>query len=803
MADEIKRVISVDVNAAVDALNELGDIVEDTSYSFHSLKDAKKYIDNLRASLIDLEEGSEAWEATIAEITSLEAKLNASMKATASSVSDAAGSYNALSKEMSELKKAWKATNDESEREQLGKRILEINTQLKEFDSSVGVFSRNVGNYEGAFTKAFESIGERVKSLNKPLETAKGGVKSFGSALKALAANPIGAVIMAIVAAVKLLKKGFEGNEEATRSLKKAFAAFQPVIDMVSNAIGKLAGFIGNLAEKVIPALVSGFQKAEMAIAKLLNKIGIVSDEQLANLEAGIEKQKERVEQSIALTDREQKLQDRKREMLTMEAETEVKVSELRSKAAEKDKYNSKQRAAFLNEALELQKKLGAEEAAIAKEEYDILLERSKLSTNDAEMNDKLAQAKANYIKVEAETNNKNKELISQLSEMRKADAEAAKKASDAIVEAEKKKQEKLDEIRKEDLEKIKGIQHDTELSLMEGKEREIAILTEKYNEEMTLLEKYGEDTAKVTELYNKNLEEINEKYRKDRESKAVGGGDKRLKAADNDIALEKFIADKTIEVEEEKQARLLELELQGLEQKKAIYQELMDNDDISAEKKKEYADRLAEIDASIIENSNKRKEFEIANIQDTVSKYTGLADSISSLMDNVASAWQESIKQRQANGKITEKEAKKEFEQSKKLQIATAVINGLAGVAMAVSTAMSLGPVLGPIMAAVNSATVIASTAAQIAKIKSTTFEGGGGDLASSSASSSSTSTPTEAAIQYNPDYQANITGASETTDLANAVNEGQRDTKVYVVESDIEEVGRRVQVRESESTF
>ena len=278
MADEIRRVISIEVDKAVDALNELGDIIEETSYSFHSLKDAKKYIDNLRASLIDLEEGSEAWEATVAEITTLEAKLKASMKATASSVTDAAGSYNALSKEMSELKKAWKATNDEAEREELGKKILDINNQLKDFDSSIGNYQRNVGNYEGAFTKAFESISEKVKSLNKPLETAKGGVKSFGSALKTLAANPIGAFIMAIVSAFKLLKKGFEDNEEATRSLKKAFAAFQPVIDVVSNAIGKLAGFIGNLAEKVLPALVSGFQKAEMAIAKLLNKIGKIID---------------------------------------------------------------------------------------------------------------------------------------------------------------------------------------------------------------------------------------------------------------------------------------------------------------------------------------------------------------------------------------------------------------------------------------------------------------------------------------------------------------------------------------------
>ena len=149
--------------------------------------------------------------------------------------------------------------------------------------------------------------------------------------------------------------------------------------------------------------------------------------------------------------------------------------------------------------------------------------------------------------------------------------------------------------------------------------------------------------------------------------------------------------------------------------------------------------------------------------------------------------------------GKITEEQGKKEFESTKKMQIAAAVINGLAGVAMAVATAMSLGPIAGPIMAAVNSALVITTTALQIAKIKSTTFDGGGsisGDVPAPAA-------PTAAAVEWTPQYSANMTGESETVNLANAVNQGQKDQRVYVVESDINEAGKRVQVRESESTF
>ena len=101
--------------------------------------------------------------------------------------------------------------------------------------------------------------------------------------------------------------------------------------------------------------------------------------------------------------------------------------------------------------------------------------------------------------------------------------------------------------------------------------------------------------------------------------------------------------------------------------------------------------------------------------------------------------------------------------------------------------------------MAAVNSAMVIATTAAQVAKIKSTAFDSGGsvgGETAPQAA-------PAPVAMEYVPNYSTNITGESETVNLAAAVNEGQRDQRVYLVESDIQEMGRRVEVREAESTF
>jgi chromosome segregation ATPase len=207
MADEIKKVIEVDVSGALDSLDDLRDEVVSAGYSFKSLGDAKKYIDALKASLIDLDETSDEYAERVEEIDKVQEKLNTAMKATGSRLKDAEGSYNALSKQMSELKKQFKATNDEAERNALAKQIVGINDQLKTMDASIGNFQRNVGNYEAAFTKGLSGITKEIEALGNPLAIAKNGVIALGNAFKALIANPVGAVIMAIVVAIKALKR--------------------------------------------------------------------------------------------------------------------------------------------------------------------------------------------------------------------------------------------------------------------------------------------------------------------------------------------------------------------------------------------------------------------------------------------------------------------------------------------------------------------------------------------------------------------------------------------------------------------
>ena len=838
MAEEIRRVITVDVSDSLDNLDELREKVVSAGYSFSSLKSAKSYIDRLRASLIDLDETSEEYAERVDEIDKVQDKLNKAMKATGDKAKDAEGSYNALSKKMSELKKAFKETNDEAERDKLAKQIVGINDQLKEMDASIGNYQRNVGNYEGAFTKGLAGITSQIQALGNPLAIAKNGVNALGKAFKALLTNPVGAFIMAIVVAVKALKKGFEQSETASNSLKKAFSAFQPVINAINNAFTGFAKIVGNIAEKAIPALVNGLMKAGDWMMTLLNKIGIVSDKKLESFRKSIEAQKEAVKVTQDLTDRDIELTEKRRKFQVNEAKTEMEVAELRAKAADKDKYSAKQRENFLNQAIAKERKLNDEKLALAQEEYDILKKRSELTDNDAEINDALAAAEANLYNTKKEYYAKERELIAQ----KIAAGQELSAAEKEILEEQK-----------EELKKVEEIRNRAELSQLSSKDRELEILKRKYEEEKALLEKYGKDTTQLTaeyeaqrqEIINKNggdkAKEINEravqslmngtdrqlailKKRYEEEKKLLeangidtvnltkeyerqvaeakaGEGEGKIKDINDNSALERDIADKTIFIELEKKEKLLQIERERLEGTKAIYEELYKLDDLSEEKKQEYADKIKEIDAALVENSHNTKEVQKAQAQDLINTYNQVSQSIGELMNNVAEIWQDSIKQRVKNGKITEEQAKKEFENSKKLQIATAIINGLAGAANAVSSAMTIPPPAGPIIGAANSALVIATTAAQIAKIKSTTFDGGGSSIDSDI--SSAAATPTPAAVEYTPQYSTNVTGNSETVNLANAVSERQKDQRVYVVESDINEAGKRVEIRETESTF
>ena len=87
MAEEIKKVITIKVNGE------------------KTVKDLKDNIKELQDALVNLDAGTEDYEKTVEELIQKQAKLSEVMNAGKATGIGAAGSYNALKKEMADLKK--------------------------------------------------------------------------------------------------------------------------------------------------------------------------------------------------------------------------------------------------------------------------------------------------------------------------------------------------------------------------------------------------------------------------------------------------------------------------------------------------------------------------------------------------------------------------------------------------------------------------------------------------------------------------------------------------------------------------
>ena len=131
--------------------------VEILNIETKTLKDLRAELKALKQQLEQMVIGSDEYNNTLQEITQRQKELSSVTK---SSVADMEGSYNALVKQLSELRAAWKATGDEAERNQIGEQMSEINSKLKELDASVGNYQRNVGNYESALDGLGEKLNE-------------------------------------------------------------------------------------------------------------------------------------------------------------------------------------------------------------------------------------------------------------------------------------------------------------------------------------------------------------------------------------------------------------------------------------------------------------------------------------------------------------------------------------------------------------------------------------------------------------------------------------------------------------------
>lgn len=183
-------------------------------------------------------------------------------------------------------------------------------------------------------------------------------------------------------------------------------------------------------------------------------------------------------------------------------------------------------------------------------------------------------------------------------------------------------------------------------------------------------------------------------------------------------------------------------------------------------------------------ENAQREKEIQ----QEKVNTYIAIVGNIADVMSGIAGTMDESNKE--------------QFETAKAFNISAAVISTIAGAIGAYTGAASnaginaipiVGPALAQALGITNAIAVTASGAAQIAQLSRQQF--GNSHLSGGSFSAAKPNTSAVNSVIAPIQYTSDVRGAN--------IEDAIKDTKVYVLESDITDTQNKVQVTESEAKY
>lgn len=652
---------------------------------------------------------------------------------------------------------------------------LEIDTStaqknLDDLSSRLSTMSGKAGELE----EAFEQAGEGMDVFAQGIKTVKGG-------LDLLSKHPIIAVFILIIALIIKIVDAFKKNEQALNKLKQAMAPLQGIMNVFSQLLDKLIGLLADGLVKAFELVTKGAQKTLQWLSKLAENFGLDS------LAAGINKVNNAISVNSELVSKDIELTEKRRKYKVEEAKIEGELIDLQRKLneAEGNIIKQKQIAAKIDEKRQEQVK---KEVELAQLEFDILKKRASLSASSAEEKDQLAEAEANLIRAQ----NKLREVTADTTQVIEKQTTEVKNLNSETEKAEDP-QKRLSEL-------IKGINDELTTStkkLQIETNKRIATIKEENNAETERVSILAVQRKQLQDGLHQNEKTI-EKLA-DLRSQAVQQG-LDVSEIDNEIT------DLTLQ-NSQTRIQILENERQV---KEAIDAQLFADEETKLEQYDELTQRyiqLGEVATSAAEAIIASGEGINENWGEVIASMTNGIELVRETLKDGEMSFEDWGRIASLSCKTVgvvfsalaadqDQKTKSGFEKQKKLQIASATMQMLAGLVGAWTSAMSLPYPASIIAGATTSAMIGAMGAVQISKIKKQKFDSGdGGSGASTSSASASASTTALTNLQSPVQYSAEVQGAS--------VEQQTKENRVYVVESDITNVQNRVQTVEAESTF
>lgn len=193
-----------------------------------------------------------------------------------------ATSLNARSIRLGQLKDQYRAMSEAKRETAEGKEMLQAiqkeDGALKKANAALGDHQRNVGNYQSA-----------LEGLPGPIGNAVSSISQMGKALWALVANPIGAVIAALVGGVMLLYKAFTATDAGGEKIEGLFKSISNITKVIFQRIESLRkalvdlftfdweGFKSN-SSAAFSGLGSAINQAANAGKKYVDQMAVLED---------------------------------------------------------------------------------------------------------------------------------------------------------------------------------------------------------------------------------------------------------------------------------------------------------------------------------------------------------------------------------------------------------------------------------------------------------------------------------------------------------------------------------------------
>jgi chemotaxis protein histidine kinase CheA len=365
----------------------------------------------------------------------------------------------------------------------------------------------------------FGELGNKLAGIKGPVGQAVQGVQGLGTAFKALMANPIIAVITALVAALTGLYKAFTSTKAGAELVEQVMDGLSAALDVLRDRVLQLGGGLAKLFSGDIKGGLADLKSAFTGIGDEI--------EREATAAANLRKELQLVADAERELNKNRALQNR------LIADAKLRIND--------ENLSYQDRLKALEEVRKAEIKLSKDEEALAKRKYDAIVAQNALSDSSKEALDAEAAAFITLQNAQVASLAKQKELFDQEKSLRDRQ-KAEQKAAQA--EAVQRQKERAEQAQKEFDDWLA-----IEIKKAETAEANAKFVKDREEKAKADAEKEFQDWLAM-EIEKNEIAQANAKFVADREEKARQEKAKADKeASDAAIALKKAEFDAQMEL--------------------------------------------------------------------------------------------------------------------------------------------------------------------------------------------------------------------------------------------------------------